>query len=97
LQEDGDPNHGNRSEDDPPARLKSGADLLIFIHPPQSPDLNTIEACWMIMKKRLRGRKWFTVAQFKADIQAEWDKILVAEICRRIREMPEQMKKVQLI
>jgi transposase len=96
LQEDGDPSHGNCSEDNPPACLKHNADLVILFHPPQSPDINPIESCRMIIKKRLRGRKWSTVAQFKADIQAEWDKITIAEICRRIRGMPEQMKKVQL-
>jgi hypothetical protein len=95
LQEDGDPSHRNKSENNPPACLKREADLLILIHPPQSPNLNPIEACWQIMKKRLRGRKWSTVAQFKADIQAEWDNITIAEIRRRIREMPERCKKVQ--
>ncbi len=33
----------------------------------------------MIMKERLRGREWLTVAQFKADIQAEWDRISMAQ------------------
>jgi hypothetical protein len=95
LQEDGDPSHGNRSFSNPPAQLKRDADLLILVHPPQSPDLNPIEAIWGIMKKRLRGRTWSTVAQFKADIQAEWDKITMAEIRRRIREMPRRCRMVQ--
>ncbi|KAF1991727.1 hypothetical protein K402DRAFT_389109 [Aulographum hederae CBS 113979] len=95
LQEDGDSSHGNRSKNNPAARLKCAADLLIHIHPAQSPDLNPIEACWMILKKRLRGRKWSTVAQFKADILAEWDKITIAQIRRRIREMPDRCLKVQ--
>jgi hypothetical protein len=47
------------------------------------------------MKKRLRGRKWSTVAQFKADIQAEWDKINLPQIRRRIKEMLERCRKVQ--
>jgi hypothetical protein len=94
LQEDGDPSHGNRSQNNPPWRLKKNADLLILVHPPQSPDLNPIEACWLIMKKRLRGRKWSTVAQFKADIQAEWDNINLPQIRRRIKEMPERCRKV---
>jgi hypothetical protein len=80
LQEDGDPSHGNCSIGNHPWRLKHDAGLLILVHPPQSPDFNPIEAAWMILKKRLRGRKWSTVAQFKADILAEWDKITVAQI-----------------
>lgn len=47
------------------------------------------------MKKRLRGRKWSTVRAFKADIQREWDRITVAQIRRRIREMPQRCKMVQ--
>jgi hypothetical protein len=34
LQEDGDPSHGNGSQNNPPARLKRDADLLILVHPP---------------------------------------------------------------
>jgi hypothetical protein len=95
LQEDGDPSHGKRSQNNLPQRLKSDADLLIWTHPPQSPDLNPIEACWGILKQRLRGRKWLTVAEFKADILAEWDKITLGQITRRIREMPQRCRQVQ--
>ena len=68
LQEDGDPSHGNKSTNNPCARLKRDADLLILVHPAQSPDLNPIEACWQIMKQRLRGGTWNTVEEFKAAI-----------------------------
>lgn len=95
LQEDGDPSHGIKSPNSLPACLKRNADLLILVHPPQSPDLNPIEACWNIIKSRLAGRQWSTVAQFKADIQAEWDKISLAQIRRRIREMPQRCRLVQ--
>ena len=80
LQEDGDPSHGNKSTDNPCQRLKRAADLQILIHPTQSPDLNPIEACWQIMKQRLRGRTWKTVEEFKAAIQQEWDRITIAQI-----------------
>jgi transposase len=95
LQEDGDPSHRIKSPNSPPTHLKRDADLIILIHPPQSPNLNPIEACWNIMKGRLAGRRWSTVAQFKADIQAEWDKISIEEIRDRIREMPKRCKLVQ--
>jgi transposase len=95
LQEDRDLSHGNRSQNNPPWRLKRDVDLLILAHPPQSPDLNPVEACWLILKERLRGRQWSSVAYFKADIQAEWAKVKQAEIRRCITEMPERCKKVQ--
>ena len=46
------------------------------------------------MKGRLAGRKWTTVAQFKADIQVEWDRITLKEIRDRIREMPMRVKSI---
>jgi len=95
LQEDNDPSHGTRSTNNPCIRLKRDADILIFIHPAQSPDLNPIEACWQIMKQRLRGGTWRTVAEFKAAIQAAWDSITIKEIRKRIREMPKRCKQVQ--
>jgi hypothetical protein len=95
LQEDGDPSHGNKSKDNPCARLKRNADLQILIHPVQSPDLNPIEACWQIIKQRLRGNTWTSVAEFKEAIQREWDRITIAQIRRRIREMPWRCKRVQ--
>jgi DDE superfamily endonuclease len=97
LQEDGDPSHGNRSKDNPCSRLKRDADLQILVHPAQSPDLNPIEACWQIIKQRLRGGSWNTVAEFKAAIQREWDRITIAQIRRRIREMPWRCKRIQEI
>ena len=95
LQEDGDPSHGNKSTDNPCYQLKHDADLQILVHPAQSPDLNPIEACWQIMKQRLRGNTWSTVAEFKAAIQQEWDKITIAQIRKRIREMPWRCKRIQ--
>ncbi|KAF1988676.1 hypothetical protein K402DRAFT_391902, partial [Aulographum hederae CBS 113979] len=95
FQEDGDPSHGIRSINNPCARLKRDADLLVLVHPAQSPDLNPIEACWQILKERLRGGNWQTVAEFKAAIQREWDGITIAAIRKRIREMPWRCKRVQ--
>ena len=94
LQEDGDPSHGNRSMNNAPARLKREADVQILTHPPQSPDLNPIESIWQIIKQRLRGGKWSRVAEFKAAIQMEWDRITLAQIRRRIREMPNRCKQL---
>jgi len=95
LQEDGDPSHGINSPNSPPTVLKREADLFLLAHPSQSPDINPIESCWNIMKARLSGRTWSSVADFKRDIQAEWDKITLLQIRKRIREMPNRCKLVQ--
>jgi hypothetical protein len=84
-----DPSYGNRSKNNLPAWLKRDTDFKVLTHPPQSPDLNPIEAIWQIIKSRLRGGKWQTVAEFKAAIQREWDRITLAQIQKRIREMPK--------
>jgi len=75
--------------------MKRDADLQILVHPAQSPDLNPIEACWQIVKQRLRGGTGNTVAEFKAAIQREWDRITITEIQKRIREMPWRCKRIQ--
>ena len=95
LQEDSDPLYGNKLTNNPCACLKRDADLQILIHPAQLPDLNPIKACWQIVKQRLRSRTQYTVAKFKAAIQQEWDRITVAQIRRRIQEMPWRCKRVQ--
>ncbi|KAF1807995.1 hypothetical protein P152DRAFT_406338, partial [Eremomyces bilateralis CBS 781.70] len=59
-----------------------------------SPDLNPIEAIWLIMKQRLRGGRWQTVAEFKEAIEREWKRITQQEIRQRIAEMPWRCKKV---
>jgi hypothetical protein len=95
LQEDGDPSHGNKSTNNPCYRMKRDADIWILVHPAQSPDLNPIEAIWQIIKQRLRGETWKTVEEFKAAVQREWDRVTIAQIRRRIREMPWRCKRIQ--
>ncbi len=92
FQEDGDPSHGHRSPNCAPTRLKRDAQVKCLQHPAQSPDLNPIEAVWMIIRKRLRGGKWQNVAEFKAAIEREWRRVSRAEIRRRISEMPKRCK-----
>jgi hypothetical protein len=92
FQEDGDPSHGNRNPTSAPAQLKRASHTINLKHPAQSPDLNPIEAIWMIIKKRLRGGRWHTVAEFKAAIKREWHRITLTQIRRRISEMQARCK-----
>ena len=46
FQEDNDPSHGTRSENNVAARAKRNAHIKILLHPAQLPDLNPIESIW---------------------------------------------------
>jgi hypothetical protein len=97
FQEDGDPSHGHRNSASAPAQLKRASHITNLKHPAQSPELNPIEAIWMIMKKRLRGGRWQTVAEFKAAIEREWRRITLSQIRRRIREMQARITSSPLL
>jgi transposase len=94
FQEDGDSSHGHKSPKSAPTRLKNDSAINQLAHPPQSPDLNPIESVWQIMKQRLRGGTWNTVAEFKEAIEREWQRVTQAQIRRRIREMPIRCNKL---
>ena len=55
LQEDNDPSHGHKVLG-LAQRLKIRYWIPTIVHPPQSPDLNPIKACWNIIKPRIRRR-----------------------------------------
>lgn len=92
FQEDNDGARGTRSLENIARRAKTDAGLTLLTHPAQSPDLNPIEAIWMIIKERLRGGRWNSVQEFKDAIEAEWRQVTQAQIRRRIREMPIRCK-----
>ena len=93
LQEDGDPSHGLRKPG-LAQRLKDSNWIPNLVHPPQSPDLNPMEACWNILKQRVRYKVWTSIEELKNALQEEWSKITMAEVCRRISEMPNRCKLV---
>ena len=70
LQEDGDPSHGIRSYG-LAKKLKHANWIGNHYHPAQSPDLNPIEACWNILKQRLRRRRWDNLEELKRIVQEE--------------------------
>ena len=98
LQEDNDKSHGHALPKGLDKSLattyKDEHQIKTLVHPAQSPDLNPIEACWNILKPRVRRRKWDTLDELKAIIQEEWKAITIKEVQERIREMPERCKKV---
>lgn len=96
FEEDGDPSHGMRTAHNKAAQLKKKHGIVNHPHPAESPDFSPIEAMWLIIKERLRGRKWATREAFVSDIYAEWRRITIAQIRRRISELPARMKTIQV-
>lgn len=94
LQEDGDPSHGMKKEG-LARQLKRASGVTNIRHPAQSPDLNPIEACWNIVKNRLRRRIFYSDDDMRAAIQEEWDKVTMEEIRARIRELPDRCKRLR--
>lgn len=94
LQEDKDNSHETRSLDNIVKRFKNANWIETLIHSPQSFDLNSIEACWNILKQRVRRRQRKTIAQLKEVLLDEWDKVTMNEIRARINEMPSGCKQV---
>ena len=81
LQEDNDGSHGTRSKGNNLAKqYKKDHNITCIIHPAQSPDLNPIEACWNIIKIRIRHKVWTDLEELKRALQEEWDKITMDEI-----------------
>jgi hypothetical protein len=96
LQEDNDPSH-NTSFSKPYGKaqtLRRDNWIVSLVHPPNSPDLNPIEAIWNILKQRVRKRTWRTLEELKSILQDEWDKITMDEVRKRIREMPERCRQL---
>ena len=94
LQEDGDPSHGKKSKIAPAQRLRGNEGIICLDHPPQSPDLNPIEAIWNIIKQRMRNKPYKDIEDLKRQLQYEWGRITREEVQARIAEMPARCKKL---
>ena len=94
LQEDNDPSHGIRSSDNLAVRYKRANNIELLVHPAQSPDLNPIEACWNILKQRVRRHKWENLEQLKHLIVQKWAQITMREIRARISDMSGRCDKL---
>ena len=62
--------------------------------PPQSPDLNTIENVWAILKANVYSRMPKTVARLKRYIKEGWKKLSPDFATRLVESMPSRIKKV---
>ena len=98
LQEDNDQSHGHKPPKGQTSSLagkyKDANWVPTLVHPPQSPDLNPIEACWNILKTRIRYRVWDDIEELKRALQEEWNKITMEEVRARIAEMPARCERL---
>jgi len=91
FQQDNDSSHGTRGQEES-IILKQlrEAQIEVLLHPPNSPDLSPIEACWNILKNRIRQFRFSSVEQLKNALQREWKKITINQVRKRIMEMPSR-------
>ena len=62
--------------------------------PPNSCDLNPIENVWEELKRRLRGKNYATVEEFKAAARKAWDEIPQTLIQKNIDSMRRRLRAV---
>jgi hypothetical protein len=94
LQEDNDLSNETRLKDNVVTRFKAINWIDMLLHPSQSSNLSLYEVVLNILKRRVKRKKWRTIAQLKQMILDEWDRITMNEIRVRIREMPERCKRL---
>jgi hypothetical protein len=64
---------------------------------PSSPDLNSIENVWCILKQRIKQRSRFpsTLSEMKQAVQKEWDKLQPSDFNKYLDSMPERIDQLR--
>jgi hypothetical protein len=75
--EDGNSAHSHKSIHNCCAKCRTKYGIILMPHPSTSPDMNPIEKCWRRIKQALHRRQMQaqTVAEMKAMVLEEWDRI----------------------
>jgi transposase len=96
LIKDNDSSHSTHNPSSLPAVYKLRRGVLTVLHPPNSLDLNPIEAIWNIIKNKVKEYldNINSITELKAALQREWKAVSQEEIQQRIDEMPGRCHKV---
>lgn len=70
--------------------------VLLMDWPPSSPDLNSIEHVWVIIKGRIfcRPQRPSTAAQMRQAVDEEWERLDQEQIAGIISSMPARIQAV---
>lgn len=70
--------------------------VMLFLHPPSSPDLNPIENLWYELKRRIRLRPHTptSIAELKQAVLEAWDSFTVDDINKFVKSMPNRVNAV---
>jgi transposase len=92
FQQDGAPSHTAKLT----KKWFTDNEVVLFPHPPNSPDLNPIEPVWHELKKIIRARPHLpsSTAQLISAIHEAWDQLPQEDIDKHIRTMPERVQAV---
>ena len=92
FQQDGAPSHTAKLTQ----KWFTGNEVILFPHPPNSPDLNPIEPVWHELLKFIRARPHLpsSTAQLISAIYNAWDQPPQEDIDKHIRTMPKRVQAV---
>ena len=90
LQEDNDPKH--RSHLCTSWKAENGITALDW--PSQSPDTNPIENVWNVVKRKLAGRRTFTLQQLSRRIKEVWRSLSTEYAEKLVESMPRRCEAI---
>lgn len=70
--------------------------IMVFPHPPSSPDVNPMENLWAELKRRIRSRPRLptSVEELKRAVLEAWDSLTVEDINKFVGSMPNRVQAV---
>ena len=92
FQHDGAPCHRTRAVSN---FLRDERIELLHPWPGSSPDLNPIENCWSILKRKVAEKRSTSITSLKANILEAWTKEISSDYCKNlINSMPRRIEQV---